>query len=45
MQAGVLQKTSDQAACMFEGQGSTPRGLFWLAFDWCKQVTQVARSP
>ena len=24
---------------------ATPRGLFWLAFDWCKQVKQVARSP
>ena len=24
---------------------ATPRGLFWLAFDWYKQVIQVARSP
>ena len=35
-----------QAACMFEGQGSQHHvGHFWLAFDWCKQVKQVARSP
>ena len=31
-------------ACL-KAKVRTPCGIFWVAFDWCKQVKQVARSP
>ena len=38
---------TETSGCMhvWRPRFATPRGLFWLAFDWCKQVKQVARSP
>ena len=46
MQAGVLQDIRLDACLKAKARRlATPRGLFWLAFDWCKQVKQVSRSP